>query len=160
MTWKVLQKIYVTGSFPRRGQWGVIYPEETRQKTPSSNAHFRQSPVILIDWLKSQAKRPVVPTPLRTLVQLKRSPVGLVSHCFYGAADKPPIISQQNSSFGWAQKTNVLYIASRPQRHRVLAEVSGHVLCEGQSALCIFFVGSIAELKVNSWSEATLRQLF
>ena len=52
---------------------------------------------------------------------------GLVSHCFYGAADKPAIISQQNSSLGSAQKTDVLTSASGPQRHHVMAEVSGHV---------------------------------
>ena len=33
-------------------------------------------------------------------------------------------------------------------------------IVHGQSALCFLFVGSIAEPKVNSWSEATLRQLF
>ena len=33
-------------------------------------------------------------------------------------------------------------------------------IVHGQSALCLFSAGSVAEPKVNSWSEATLRQLF
>ena len=49
--------------------------------------------------------------------------------CLYGAMDKPAIISQQSSSIGSAQKTDVLTSASRQQRHHVLAEVSGHVQC-------------------------------
>ena len=48
---------------------------------------------------------------------------------FYGAADKPAIISQQNSSLGSAQKTDVLTSSSGPQRRYVSVEVSGHVSC-------------------------------
>ena len=33
-------------------------------------------------------------------------------------------------------------------------------ISHGQSASCFFFIGSIAEPKVNSWSETTLQQLF
>ena len=50
-----------------------------------------------------------------------------MSHCFYGAVDKPAIISQQNSSFGSVQKTDMLTSVSGPERLHVLAEVSGHV---------------------------------
>ena len=82
---------------------------------------------------------------------------------FYSATDKPAIIPQQNSSLGSAQKTDMLTSASRPQRHHVLAEVCGHTcIVHSQGTWCFFFVGSIAELKVKSWSEATwggLRQL-
>ena len=49
-----------------------------------------------------------------------------MSHCFYGAMDKPAIISQQNSSLGSEQKTDMLNSVSGLQRHHVLAEVSGH----------------------------------
>ena len=52
---------------------------------------------------------------------------GLVSSCFYDAADKPAVIAQQNSSLGSVQKTDVLTRTSGPQRRHVLAEVSGHV---------------------------------
>ena len=39
---------------------------------------------------------------LKALVQLKYSSGGLMSHCFYGAADQSANISQQNSSLGEA----------------------------------------------------------
>ena len=64
-----------------------------------------------------------------TLVWLKYSSGGLLSHCFYGETDKPAIISQQTSSLGSVQKTDVLTSASGPQRHHALAEVSSHVKC-------------------------------
>ena len=74
---------------------------------------------------------------------------------------KPAIISKQNSHFSSVQKTEILTSASRLQKHHVLAEVSGHIcIVHSQSALYFFFVGSIAELKVNSWSKGTLQQLF
>ena len=62
-----------------------------------------------------------------TLVQLKYSSGGLVSHCFYNAMDKPATISQPNSSLGSALKTDVLTSASGLQGHYILAEISGHV---------------------------------
>ena len=46
---------------------------------------------------------------------------------FYGATDKPAIISQQNSSLSSMQKTDLLTCASGLLRHHVLAEVSGRV---------------------------------
>ena len=52
-----------------------------------------------------------------------------MSECFHGAVDKPADISQQNSSLGSAQKTDVLTSVCGPQKHYVLAEVSGHVYC-------------------------------
>ena len=39
-----------------------------------------------------------------TFIWLEYSSGGLVSHCFYGAADKPAIFSSKNSSLGSAQK--------------------------------------------------------
>ena len=50
-----------------------------------------------------------------------------MSHCFYGAVDKPAIIYQENSGLSSVQKTDVLTCASRLQRHNILAEVSGYV---------------------------------
>ena len=38
-------------------------------------------------------KRLIISVPLRTLVRLKYSSGCLMSHCFYGAVDKPAIIS-------------------------------------------------------------------
>ena len=74
-----------------------------------------------------------------------------MSHCFYGEADKPAIISPPNSSIGSAQKRDVLTSASGLPRHRVLAEVrKWSCIVHGQSALCFLFVGTVAEPKVNS----------
>ena len=81
--------------------------------------------IIRVCRLKSQ--KTVCSSLLRIFVRLEYSSDGLVSHCFYGAGDKPAIISLQNSSLGSAQKTYVLTSASRPQRNHVLAEVSSHV---------------------------------
>ena len=62
------------------------------------------------------------------------------------------LFPNKNSSLDSTQKTDVLTSAS---------EVSGHACrAHSQRALCFFFVGSEAEPKVNSWSEATLPQLF
>ena len=43
-------------------------------------------------------KRLIISVPLRTLVRLKYCSGGLVSHYFYGAADKPAVISQQSQA--------------------------------------------------------------
>lgn len=88
-----------------------------------SDAHFCLSPFKC----QLNPKRPFVPTPLRTLVWLKRfwwSRVPL--HCFYGAICKPAVIYQQNSSLSSVQKMDLLTCASGPQRHYVLATVTGH----------------------------------
>ena len=50
-----------------------------------------------------------------------------MSHCFYGAVDKPAIISQENLHLGSAQKTEVFTSPLGLQRYHVLAEISGHV---------------------------------
>ena len=81
-----------------------------------------------------------------------------VSYCFDDAVNKPAIIFPPNSSLRSEQNTNVLTSASGQQGHHVLAEVSGHIILHGQSALC--FVGSTAEPKITLWSETTLWQLF
>ena len=60
-----------------------------------SDGHFHQSSVK--DQLKS-CNRLIVPTPIRTLVQLKYSSVGLVPHYFYDDGDKPPTVFRLNSS--------------------------------------------------------------
>ena len=73
------------------------------------------------------------------MVRLKYNSGGLVSHCFYGAADKPAIISQQNSSLSSAQKIDVLTCAPGLQRHHVLAETGGHVYI-AQSKPTILFL--------------------
>ena len=88
---------------------------------PSSDERFGRS--LVMNQLKSQ--KTDCSNPLWTLVRLKYGSGGLVSHCFYGAVDKPAIISQQNSSLGSAQ--DMLTSAHGLQRHNVLAEVSGHV---------------------------------
>ena len=129
----------------------------------SSDAHFHQSPVIETDPLKFQKTHYF--NPPQDLGQIKiqfwSTVLCLVSHYFHGAVDRPVIISKQNSSFGSVQKTDVLNSASGPQRHHVLAEVSGRpCVVHAQRVFCCFFSGSIPERKVNSWSEATLRQLF
>lgn len=58
-----------------------------------SHAHFRRSPVI--DPLKKRRKKKkIVRIPIRTLVRLKcSSGIPFTSHWFYGAEDKPAIIS-------------------------------------------------------------------
>ena len=63
----------------------------------TSYGHFRRSPVI--DRLKSP-KRPIVPTPIRTLDRLKYSSGGLVPHCVYDAANKPAIVFHQIQASG------------------------------------------------------------
>ena len=70
--------------------------------------------------------------PHTTSVQLKYTSGGLVSYSLYGATDKPAtdkpaIIFPKNSCLGSAPETDMLTNASGPQRHHVLAEVSGHV---------------------------------
>ena len=69
------------------------------------------------------------PPPPRTLVQLKYSSGSLVSHCFYGATDKPAIISQQkmfNVKPQFSAKDR--RVDQCIQTAEALCEVSGHFL--------------------------------
>ena len=75
------------------------------------------------------SKTPIVKTPIRTLVRLKYSSGGLMSHCFYDAIDSSAIILPPQSSLGSAQNIDVLTSAPRLHGHHVLAEVTGSVWC-------------------------------
>ena len=75
----------------------------------------------------SNPNRPIVPTHTENVARFKYSSGGPVFRCFYGAADKPAVISQQNLSLGSVQRTDVLTSAPGPQRHHVMAGVNGHV---------------------------------
>ena len=69
-------------------------------------------------------QRQIVPTPIRTLVELKYSSGGLMSHCFYDATDKPAVAFPPKFKPRVSAKHRLLTSASRPQRHLVLVEVS------------------------------------
>ena len=105
------------------------------------------------------SKTLIVPTPIRTLVRLKYSVGGLMSHCFYDAVDKWAVVLPPDSSFRSVQNTDVLTSSTRLQGHLILAEVSSHVyIVHGQSTS--YFCRCKAEPNINSWSETTLRQPF
>ena len=80
-------------------------------------------------------------------------------NCIFDATDKPAIIYPKNSHLGSSQKRDVLTSASGPLRYHVFGWSKWPCIAHGHSASCFFFIGSIAEPKVNLWSEATLRQL-
>ena len=121
----------------------------------TSDTHVRQS--LVIDWLKPQktdCSKPPQDFGL-TKIWFWWSHVPLFLRCCGQA-----IISQQNSSLVSAWKTDMLTSASRLQRQHVwLKKVAKYRIVHDQSALCFFFVGSVAEPVVNSWSEATLCEL-
>ena len=122
----------------------------------TSKAHFRQSPVI--DRLKSQKTNYSNPPQDLGLIKIQlwwsRVPLLLWCHgqacCHFPTKFKPQFIAKdirldqcirtaETPCFGWIKWPCTVH---------------------SQSTLCFFFIGSIAEPKVNSWSEATLRQLF
>ena len=61
----------------------------------SKDAHFCW--FLVIGWLKNH-NRPIVPNPVRTLIQLKYSSGGLMSHNSYDAKDRCTIVYQNQAS--------------------------------------------------------------
>ena len=122
----------------------------------SSEAHFRRSPVI--DRLQFQrtycSNSPQDLGPIKRQLWRSRVPLFSWDHGqarYYFPTKLKPRLSARDRRvdqciqtweaprFGWSKWPCI-------------------VQC--QRALCFFFVGCVAEPKVNSWSEATLRQLF
>ena len=131
-----------------QNQWWDLQIEMT------SYAHFPRSPVI--EWLKFQ--KTSCSNPHRDLGQIKVTV--LVVFCpFFEFFFRVPrtsllLFSHQIQASGLL-KTYVLTSAPAPQGHHVLAEnVKQPWRVHGQSALC--FVGCVADLRINSWSETTM----
>ena len=103
-------------------------------------------------------KRRIVPTPIRTLVWLKQqvwwSRVPLFLWCCGEAfcrfpTEFKPLVSAKDRGVGkciWTVRAPCLDWSILPR------------IVHGQSTLC--FVGFVAGLKVDSWSEITLQRLF
>ena len=104
-------------------KWLSLAKSDKTRKIEGSAAHFCQSQVT--DWLKSKAD---CSNPPQDLGSIKRQFWWSHVPLLYGAADKPALISKQNSSLGSEQKIDVLTSASGLQRKHVLAKVSGHAL--------------------------------
>ena len=118
--------------------------QQTSSFLPVSDAHFHWSPVT--DQWKSQ--RPIVPTPIGTLVRLKYTSGGLVFQCFYNAADKPAIVFPPDSSLRSVQNTG----------HVDKCIQTAGTPCFGWNTVKahhVLYVGSKADLRVTSRSEIT-----